>query len=308
MSIRRAIFIGPIAKNILIKPSDVSLASVSWFNNVYEAYRGNHKKRICDSWSIRQERSWPFGSLFPRFSYRELHPNSLVTWYMNIKLFKEFSIFIVLLLRLFTIKKNNLDNKTVLYFYNLEWYYVALLKIMTVTRRRDRFKANLLLLDYDLNDHNRYKFELYLTKFDKVYSCSNWIVKELISSHPNITFFSGGISNKNHINKFYPNNKVIYSGKYDIYGGVNAVIDAIKFSREFEFEWHFTGNGISNELQSLSGIRRDIHIHGVLDASDLDSLVAKCYNKLIPGDFNVNSYKTVFPSKVWMVFWQAEVG
>ena len=219
---------------------------------------------------------------------------------MNIKLLKEFSIFIVLLIRLFSIKKIDQDRKTVLYFYNLEWYYVALLKIMTAIRRRDRFKANLLLLDYDLNDQNRNKFELYLTKFDRVYSCSNWIVKELIFTHPNITFFSGGISKKNHSKTLYPNNKVIYSGKYDIYGGVNAVIDAIRLSREFEFEWHFTGNGISNELQSLSGIRSDIHIHGVLDVSDLDELVAKCYNKLIPGDFNVNSYKTVFPSKVWM--------
>ena len=300
MSINRTIFIGPLAENVFTRASDVSLAAVSWYKNVYEAYIVNRSERICESWSIRQERSWPFGSLFPYFTKPELHLKSLTVRYLNIKFLKEFTIFFVLLIRMFSIKKIDQDHKTLLYFYNLEWYYVALLKIMKVMRRRDRFKANLLLLDYDLDDQSKKKFELYLNEFDSVFSCSNWLVKELIFAHPSVTFFAGGISKKIHSKTLYPNNKVIYSGKYDIYGGVSAVIEAIRLSREFEFEWHFTGYGISSELKKLSKIRSDIHIHGVLDAGALDKLIAKCYNKLIPGDFNFNSYKTVFPSKVWM--------
>ena len=300
MSTKRAVFIGPLAENVFIKASDVSIAAISWYKNVYEAYRVNHTERICESWSMRQQRSWPFGSLFPYFTKRESHQKSLAIRYLNIKFLKEFTIFFVLLIRLFSIKKIDKDHKNILYFYNLEWYYVALLKIMKVTRRRDRFKANLLLLDYDLDDQSRKKFELHLNEFDRVFSCSNWLVEELIFAHPSVTFFAGGISKKIHSKTLNPNNKVIYSGKYDVYGGVSAVIEAIRLSKEFEFEWNFTGHGISSELQKLSKIRSDIHIHGVLETGALDKLIAKCYNKLIPGDFNFNSYKTVFPSKVWM--------
>jgi glycosyltransferase involved in cell wall biosynthesis len=97
----------------------------------------------------------------------------------------------------------------------------------------------------------------------------------------------------------YSKNKVfLYAGKYNKYGGILDIIEAIKLIRNKEIIFEFYGKGNFEPLQELAKKDKRIHIKGFVSEKELDEACKKAFAFLSPREVNYQGTRMIFPSKI----------
>lgn len=276
-----SLFIGPYSSEDLSKKN---IAAVRWFSLVYRSYQ-EHEKGVI---SIAYDSYWPKGDFIPRYEKNE----SL--FYINVYGIRTFTKVISLTI-LFVRLSLAFGKPHKVYFYNLSREILIFSRILFLFSVKD---SRLFLLDFNLDKHGILKLTRLVRKFSCVYVGSYWLQTELSHRGINSKLFSGGIDGG--ISRRDPeHNVIVYSGKYDKYGGVDDIIPSLIESKIGEFTWIFTGNCTNQRLITLSKARHDVQITGILTDVDLNKVIGRASYCLVPGDASSVSWHTVFPSKVW---------
>lgn len=108
----------------------------------------------------------------------------------------------------------------------------------------------------------------------------------------------GGWSGK--LPKPEQNNNIVflYAGKFDVYGGIDEIINAIQLIKDDNIVFEFYGKDYYQPLVDLSLIDSRVKLFGFVTDEQLDAACRKATAFLSPREFDFQGTKMIFPSKI----------
>ena len=96
------------------------------------------------------------------------------------------------------------------------------------------------------------------------------------------------------------NNEIVflYAGKFDVYGGINEIIDSILLIKDENIVFEFYGKDYYQPLIDLSLIDERVKVLGFVTDEELDKACKKATAFLSPREFDFQGTKMIFPSKI----------
>lgn len=238
---------------------------------------------------------FPKGKLFPgNIKFLDPKIKQILVRYLNFPFFRTYSVAYSLKRKIEAALKLENNTVTIINYNTYPHYSIALKKI--AKKYPELIWINLILdLDDPIKD-NWGKFTTDTIGSKGFIFLSWWGFQN--SPVKNKMHLDGGWTGKLPTPK--QNNEIVflYAGKFDVYGGIKEIIDAILLMKDENIVFEFYGKGFYQPLTDLSLVDKRVKVIGFVTDEELDKACKKATAFLSPREFDFQGTKMIFPSKI----------
>lgn len=238
---------------------------------------------------------FPKGKLFPgNIKYLEPKIKQILVRYLNFPFLRTYSVAYSLNKKIEKELKIEKNIVTIINYNTYPYYCLALKKI--VKKHPEVIWINLIL---DLDDPIK----------------DNWkkFLKDTIGSKGFIFlswwgFLNSPVKSKMHLDggwygelpELEQNNNIVflYAGKFDVYGGIDEIINAILLIKDDNIVFEFYGKDYYQPLVDLSLHDNRVKLLGFVTDQELDAACRRVTAFLSPREYDFQGTKMIFPSKI----------